>query len=90
MGYACSDLIPLSGGWTVSLDNWRTAAEVSIADAISDPANIEVCTCLANHTQNIVDLTLSSDGVSADAATTTTSYWLCNTLYNLQKKCNID
>ena len=83
-GYAISDLIPLSSGWTVSLDNWRTATEVSIADAVSDPANnIEVCTCLANHTQNIVDLTSSSDAVSADAATTATSNWLCNTLYNL-------
>ena len=56
---------------------------MSIADAISDPANIEVCMCLANHTQNIVDLTLSSDAVSADAATATTSNWLCNTLYTL-------
>ena len=81
--YASSDLILLSSGWTVSLESWRTAAEVSIDEAISDPANIEVCTCLANHPQNIIDLTFSSNDVSADAATTTTTYWLCNTLYNI-------
>ena len=61
--------------WTVSLENWRTAAEVSVSEVVSDPANIEVCTCSANHLQakNIVDLTFSSDDESADAITTTTS-----------------
>ena len=82
LGYGSSNLMPLNNGWTVSVENWRTAAEVSIGKIINDPANTKVCRCLANQTKNIADLALSSDNVSADAATTTTSDCLCNALYN--------
>ena len=83
-GYTSSNLMPLSSGWNVSVENWRTAAEVSIDETISDPDNIEVCRChLASPSQNIVDLTSSSEAVSAGAATTSTSNWLCNALYTL-------
>ena len=77
----------LSSGWTVSLENWRTATEVSVSEVISDPANIEVCTCLANHAKNIIDLTFSSDDVSADAVMTTINQLLA-LQYTVQANIN--
>ena len=84
MCYSYSDLKALSSYWSISLENWRTATQVSAKEVISDPANLDVWECcVSNPARNVIDLTEDSQDSSSGAGSPAGRYWLRNTLYIL-------
>ena len=68
----------------VSLENWRTAAQVSLGEVISDPISLEMCNCsLPEPANDFVDLTEDSHEVSSDPESLAGGSWLHNALYTL-------
>ena len=84
MCYSISDLKALSSNWSISLENWRTATQVSVIEVIGDPANLEVCECcVSKPARNDIDLTEDSWNSSSGAGSPADRYWLRNALYTL-------
>ena len=86
MCYGYSDLKALSSNWSISLENWRTATQVSVKEVIGDPANLDVCECcVSNPARNVIDLTEdpqdSSSGAGSPARVGTGC--VMNALYTL-------
>ena len=79
-GYAKSRLVALSSELSISVENWRTAAKVSLREVTSDPASLEVCCCdIARPELTNESIVLSSDEESSAANT-----WLTTPLYTLK------
>ena len=75
----------VSSDWSISAENWRTAAKVSLREVTSDPASLEVCNCgLPKPAENIVDLTKDSNVVSSDEESTVSNIWLSTPLYTFR------
>ena len=90
-GYAKGQLVTVTSDVTISAENWRTAARISLREVAGDPANLEVCNCgIAKPVVENVDLTEDTTVVSSDESSTTVSNnWLSTLLYTLHvdKKC---
>ena len=75
----------LSSDCSISLDNWRIAAKVSLREVTNDPTSLEACDCILDKSTtgitDLTDLTKDPDVVSVKSDT-----WLCNPLYTLT--CN--
>ena len=85
-GYVKGQLMAVTGDATISAENWRTAARISLREVAGDPANLEVCNCgIAKPVvEHVVDLTEDSTVVSSDKSTTTGgNTWLSTPLYSL-------
>ena len=84
-GYTKGQLMAITGNVTISAENWRTAAKISLKKVVDDPANLEICNCgIARHVEHIVDLTEDSAVVSLDESSTAVSNnWLSTQLYTL-------
>ena len=85
-GYTKGQLVAITGNVTISAENWRTAAKVSLKKVVDDPANLEVCNCCIARpvVEHIIDLTEDSTVVSSDESSTTVSNnWLSTPLYTL-------
>ena len=44
-GYTKGQLMAITSNVTISAENWRTAAKVSLQKVVDDPANLKVCNC---------------------------------------------
>lgn len=79
-GYAKSRLVALDSELFISVENWRSAAKVSLREVTSDPASLEVCYCdLAKPELIEESIVLSSDEESSAGST-----WLSTPLYTLK------
>ena len=65
----------ITGNVTISAENRRTAARISLREVVGDPANLKVCTCgiAKPAVEYVVDLTEDSAVVSLDKSSTTVS-----------------
>ena len=80
-GFCSSELKALSSDWSISLESWRTAAQVSLSEVSS---GLEVCNCsLPKPARNVVNLTEESQDVSSGAGSPAGENWLHNVLYSL-------
>ena len=78
-GYAKSRLVALSGDLSIFVENWRTAAKISLREVASDPASLEVCYCdLAKP-----ELTKEPIVLPSDEESTADNTWLSTPLYTL-------
>ena len=83
-GFCSSELKALSSDWSISLENWRTAARVSLDEVSSDSECLEVCKCsLPKPARTVVNLTKDSQDVSSGAGSPAGGNWLHNALYSL-------
>ena len=85
-GYMEMQLMPITGNVTISAENWRTAARMSLREVAGDPASLEVCSCgkAKPAVEHIVDLIDDSAVVSSDnSSTTANNTWLSTPLYTL-------
>ena len=85
-GYMETQLMPITSNVTISAENWRPAARISLQEVAGDPASLEVCNCgiAKPAVEHIIDLTEDSAVVSSDESSTTTSNtWLSTPLYTL-------
>ena len=78
-GYAKSQLVALRSDLSISVEDWRTAAKVSLGEVVSDPASLEVCCCDLDLTKPKEVIVLSSDEES-----TMENIWLSTQLYTLK------
>ena len=83
-GFCSSELKALSSDWSISLENWRTAARVSLGKVSGDSECLEVCKCsLPKPARTVVNLTEDSQDVSSGAGSPAGGNWLHNALYSL-------
>ena len=60
-GYAKSQLVALGSDLSIPVEDWRTAAKVSLGEVVSDPSSLEVCCCDLDLDKPKEVIVLSSD-----------------------------
>ena len=78
--YARSKLIALTSDLSTFVENWQTAAEVSLREVTSVPASLEVCYCDPAKSE----LTKESIDLYSDEESTAGNTWLSIPLYTLK------
>ena len=84
-GYAKRQLTAIGSDVSISVDNWRTAAKISLRDMANDSASLKMCNCslsepAVEHVDLTEDPTLAS---SADGSAVASSTWVSTPLYSL-------
>ena len=83
-GFCSSELKALSSDWSISLENWLTAARVSLGKVSGDSECLEVCKCsLPKPVRTVVILTKDSQDAPSGAGSPAGGNWLHNALYSL-------
>ena len=71
---------------SISVDNWRIAAKISLRDVASDSTSLETCNCNLSEpaVEDVVDLTEDPTVVSsADGSAVVSNTWVSTPLYSL-------
>ena len=71
---------------SISVDNWRTAAKISLRDVANDSSRLEMCNCNLSEpaVEDVVDLTKDPAVVSsADDSAVSSNTWVSTPLYSL-------
>ena len=71
----------LDSDWYISLNSWRTAAQVSLRDIYTDHSCLEPCGCILG--MSIKDNSTPVVVESTSDVVTENCNWVCNLLYNL-------
>ena len=78
--FSRSDLLCLDSDWYVSLNGWRTAAQVSLRDICTDHSCLEPCGCILGMSiKDSIPVVVES---TSDVVTESCN-WVCISLYNL-------